>query len=495
VYRVISCIAVQHDYRLVALAALICAAAAVASFKIYSHIAASQGLRRLSFLVLAGVCSALGVWATHFVAMLAYGSGLPTAYDPLVTTASLLGAMIASTAAFAISNSAGRWRPEIGGVIAGLGVAFMHYLGMQALIVPATLHWDTPIVIASLIVGAILAASALCVMHKWSGRGALWVCSGLFTLGVCGLHFTGMGALTILPDPTIVVRPSVIDGTLLAIAVTGATLLVLLSGITSAALMESQMRRLSDQQIRIQDARFKSALDNMGEGLCMFDADKRLVVCNKRYARMYQLPPHLLEAGTAHSAIIAHRVAHGLLKGDTSADAVDQKTSALDQLPADTVSSRTDEMADGRLICVTRQPMPGGGWVATHNDVTAQRRSEAQIAHMASHDPLTGLANRVRLNEALEHALTAARYGHTAAALIIDLDHFKHVNDTLGHGVGDKLLQQVGVRLRSLVRVTDTIARMGGDEFAIIQAELSQLPDVTRTCRADYHIDQRALRN
>ena len=109
---------------------------------------------------------------------------------------------------------------------------------------------------------------------------------------------------------------------------------------------------------------------------------------------MYQLPPELLEVGTPHSAIIAHRVSHGILKGDTGGGAVEQKISTLGQLPADSHFNRTDELADGRLICVTRQPMAGGGWVATHNDVTEQRRSEAKIAHMALHDTLTGLPNR-----------------------------------------------------------------------------------------------------
>ncbi len=238
--------------------------------------------------------------------------------------------------------------------------------------------------------------------------------------------------------------------------------------------LERQHKLLAQQNMR-----FKAALDNMGEGLCMFDADKRLVVCNERYAKMYQLPPELLEVGTPHSAIIAHRVSHGILRGDTGGGAVEHKISALAQLPADVISTRTDELADGRLICVTRQPLAGGGWVATHNDVTEQRRSEAKIAHMALHDTLTGLPNRALLNESLEHALTRTKRGDIVAAQILDLDHFKHVNDTLGHSVGDKLLQMASLRLQALVRETDTIARMGGDEFAIVQVALAQIEDAS----------------
>jgi len=238
-------------------------------------------------------------------------------------------------------------------------------------------------------------------------------------------------------------------------------------------------RETAAAEMSLQNIRFKAALDNMGEGLCMFDAHKRLVVCNDRYAKMYKLPPELLNVGTPHTAIIGHRVSSGILKGDTTTAAVERKVSALGQLPAQTVSSRIDELADGQLICVTRQPMEGGGWVATHDDVTEQRHSEAKIAHMALHDTLTGLANRALFNERLAHALTRANRGEILAVHVLDLDHFKKVNDTLGHSVGDKLLQTVGNRLQAVARDGDTIARMGGDEFAIVQVGLSQVADAT----------------
>jgi diguanylate cyclase (GGDEF)-like protein len=238
-------------------------------------------------------------------------------------------------------------------------------------------------------------------------------------------------------------------------------------------------REAAAMELRMQNMRFKAALDNMGEGLCMFDADKRLVVCNDRYAKMYQLPRDLLEVGAPHNAIIAHRVSHGILKGDTNTGAVEQKISDLGHLPAGTASSRTDELADGRLICVTRQPMAGGGWVATHDDVTEQRRSEARISHMALHDALTGLPNRALLNDHLEHALARVKRGEIVATHLLDLDYFKNVNDTLGHPVGDKLLMMVADRLRELLREADTIARMGGDEFAIVQVGVTQPSDAT----------------
>jgi len=136
-------------------------------------------------------------------------------------------------------------------------------------------------------------------------------------------------------------------------------------------------RHLSEREaaalyVNIQNSRFTAALNNMTQGLCMFDADKRLVVSNERYASIYALPPELLKPGTSHEAIIAHRVSHGILAGEKTDAAVEQKLAALNKHSTGKASSRIDKLADGRLMKVTRDPMPGGGWVATHEDVTEQ---------------------------------------------------------------------------------------------------------------------------
>jgi diguanylate cyclase (GGDEF)-like protein len=137
------------------------------------------------------------------------------------------------------------------------------------------------------------------------------------------------------------------------------------------------------------------------------------------------------------------------------------------------------QLNDGRCIAISTQPMPGGGTVTTHQDITEQRRSEAKIAHMALHDSLTGLANRVLINERLAQALARTRRGEIVAVHFLDLDRFKGVNDTLGHSVGDQLLRLVTERLLLAARETDTVARVGGDEFAIVQVGISQPADAT----------------
>ena len=245
------------------------------------------------------------------------------------------------------------------------------------------------------------------------------------------------------------------------------------------ARLEEQNELLKEQEerLRAQNVQLDAALNNMVQGLAMYDAEQRLVICNKRYAEMYGLAPEQVKPGTRCSEIIEHRIAKGEFPGRTADELVAGDARA--RRPGTDVVHYTSELSDGRYIAVSVQPMPDGGTVTTHQDITEQRRSEAKIAHMALHDTLTGLPNRVLLNERLEHALRRVKRGEIVAAHLLDLDHFKTVNDTLGHPAGDKLLQTVAERLRALVRETDTIARMGGDEFAIVQTAISQPADAT----------------
>ena len=238
-----------------------------------------------------------------------------------------------------------------------------------------------------------------------------------------------------------------------------------------------------------QNLRFDTALNNMSQGLCMFDAEQRLIVCNDRYREMYGLSREQVKPGTTIRQIFESRIAIGLFAGASPAEYMregaenrsayggkDGATPA--DRPVTAYSSRIRELSDGRIIAVGKQPMADGGWVATHEDITERKRAESQIAYMAHHDHLTALPNRARFGERLEEALSSVARGAQVAVLILDLDHFKNVNDTLGHLIGDELLTVVADRLRSCVRETDTVGRLSGDEFAIIQTAIEQPSDV-----------------
>ena len=237
-----------------------------------------------------------------------------------------------------------------------------------------------------------------------------------------------------------------------------------------------QQLRTHEERLRAQNLQLDAALNNMVQGLAMFDAESRLVLCNRRYAEIYGLKPEQVTHGTTLRQIIQHRIDNGLHADRSPDELVD---AMLLRLADANFEQFYSQLSDGRCIAITVQPMADGGTVTTHQDITDQRRSEAKITHMALHDTLTGLPNRVLLNERLEYALTRAKRGDIVATHILDLDHFKHVNDTLGHPAGDKLLGTVADRLRAMVRETDTIARMGGDEFAVVQVAISQPADAT----------------
>lgn len=227
---------------------------------------------------------------------------------------------------------------------------------------------------------------------------------------------------------------------------------------------QNKLLREREAELEAQNSRFDSALANMVQGLAMFDAELRLVVCNQRYADMYDLTTEEVKPGTTLRQILQYRIDKGHCPG-ASADELLQEMLRRTGAGA---SQYTSQLSDGRCIAIAVQTMTNGGTVTTHHDITEQRKSEAKIAHMAHHDGLTDLPNRICLRERLEHALVGERReDRSLAVLILDLDRFKEVNDTLGHPAGDTLLKTVAERLRGCVRETDTVARLGGDEFAI----------------------------
>jgi diguanylate cyclase (GGDEF)-like protein/PAS domain S-box-containing protein len=235
-------------------------------------------------------------------------------------------------------------------------------------------------------------------------------------------------------------------------------------------------RQKLNARLEQQNFRLDAALKNMCQGLCMFDAEQRLVLANDRYAEMYGLTPEQVKPGTTFRQFLEHRIAMGTHVGGDPEAYISERLAAVCEKNA---STTVHTLPDGRVFSISRQPMQDGGWVATHQDITEQRRSEAKIAHMALHDALTDLPNRTLLSERLEHALARVKRGDMIATHLLDLDLFKHVNDTLGHAVGDKLLQAVAGRLNALARETDTVARMGGDEFAIVQVALDHAADAS----------------
>jgi len=217
--------------------------------------------------------------------------------------------------------------------------------------------------------------------------------------------------------------------------------------------------------------RLRAAVANMPVGLSMFDASDRLIICNRIYCDMYGLPPEDTLRGRTCQEIFAGARRHNGIYASIAEVLAEARSDpgATTHLVCDT--------SDERILALGIQRIAGGGWIAIHEDITARRRVEEKIRHMARHDALTDLGNRLLFRDSLEEALSGLADKASVAVLCIDLDRFKNVNDTLGHPVGDALLQAVADRLRSCISQNDIAARFGGDEFAIIQLGPVQQPE------------------
>ena len=247
----------------------------------------------------------------------------------------------------------------------------------------------------------------------------------------------------------------------------------------------------SEKALRTQNLRFDSALNNMSQGLSMFNAKRELIVSNPQYAALYSLPHELTVPGTTLDTILKYIIDAGTCSARDVEHYSCESARRVDALNWDSLL----ELADGRCIAISHRQMSEGGWVSTHADITERRRSEALITHMARHDALTNLPNRVLFRAEIDKAVRHLSTDANLAVLCLDLDRFKSVNDTLGHPVGDDLLRDVAVRLREACDEDAIVARLGGDEFAIIQTRADQpagaialAQRVIATLKEPYHI-------
>jgi len=232
------------------------------------------------------------------------------------------------------------------------------------------------------------------------------------------------------------------------------------------------------ERVRMLEAVF----ENFPGGISLFDRDLKMVLCNEQQKKLLEYPDELFARRNKPTLedlfrFNARRGEYG--PGDP--EEYVERRMALVRTNRSHVYERT--RPNGTVLEIRGEPLAGGGFVTTYLDVTEQRRAQALIAHMAHHDTLTNLPNRALFTDRLQNAIAFAKRNGLMALLYVDVDHFKPVNDTLGHLDGDNLLIQIADRLRSSVRENDTVARLGGDEFAIIQTGIREPDDATVLAR------------
>jgi diguanylate cyclase (GGDEF)-like protein len=232
--------------------------------------------------------------------------------------------------------------------------------------------------------------------------------------------------------------------------------------------LDKLKKRLSRKEAELEalELRSRAIVDNLAMGVSVYDKKARLVVWNQQFLDLYRLRPEDIRRGISFRRILELRVTANTHVGEDADGYVTDRMSAVGE------SRRlggTHRLNTGEVIQMTHQPLEDGGWVSTHRDITEVYNLQAELTHLAYHDPLTALPNRTQFYQRLGQAFARrAANGDSLAVLCLDLDGFKPINDTLGHAVGDDLLRQFGRRMTAQLGPDDIAARMGGDEFAIL---------------------------
>jgi diguanylate cyclase (GGDEF)-like protein len=214
--------------------------------------------------------------------------------------------------------------------------------------------------------------------------------------------------------------------------------------------------------------RLDTALSSMSQGLCLFDADGRLVVVNARYSELFGLPDGAVRPGLTLKELIELRIGRGYHGSVPAANLLARKMAAIQSR---TPTSFNMTLADGRVLAVVLRPAPNGGCAITYEDITDRCLAEEKVMFMAQHDALTGLPNRTLFAERIHQALSNLTDEKKTPVLFLDLDRFKTINDTLGHAAGDLLLTKMAERLKRCLRPEDMISRVGGDEFTVVLSD------------------------
>ncbi len=440
----------QHDHLMLLIAAAIWVSGSVSLFLLLQRSLDFNVRRQRQWAAIGATTGGIGVWATHFVAMLGHRDNMPVDYDIGLTLFSIVEVIALFWLALRLSASARGWAGQaLAGVLAAAGVSLMHYTGMAAMGAGVALHYDAWPTAITILVSVLCFAAAFLVFGRT--RGALQIAlPALFAvLSVCILHFGAMAAtsMTMTMTPGAMAAHGGLSRGWLTTAIVAATG-VLVAATAVAMLLD---RYLTD---------LRGFADATLEGLAIVHGD-RIVEANRRFAQMLDIDPRGLP-GTSPARWL------------TAADGCALLTPR--DLPVEAVPAHLDD--DSRVFEVATHEIEYRGrqcLVLALRDLTEKKAALRQIEHMARHDPLTDLPNRTLFDDRLAHGIALARReGQPVALIALDLDRFKAVNDIFGHAAGDDVLRRVARILTDAARSTDTVARIGGDEFMILQVGARQ---------------------
>ena len=447
----------DYDWRLIVLAGSICALASFTSVTLIARLDSARSRNIGIWLVSAAFVFGCGIWSLHFVAMLAFMPGMPVAYGIGMTVVSIGVAIGGSFLAFSV------WRfatsPFVRKFIAGLllcaAVAGMHYSGVAAMRFQGRLVVDKQQIALSLLIGSLFSCAAFARSRKSMSLWRRLEVASFLALCVCSVHFLGMTALTMVYIGPIGPSGAILPSNSLAIAV-GCVSMTILTASSAATLAEQYLTQRS-----LLELKRMRLLSDLCKEVIIIHRDELILEVNAAGGRLF---------GVSTDRLIGSRLLDFFIAGDRPllAQRITCQTAIRkpEEVRVNHVSGTTIPV---ELSCRVIEFEGRSAVALALSDLSERKRDEERIRYLAHHDFLTDLPNRFLLQERLTHVLdAAARTGTGVALLYLDLDRFKSVNDSFGHSVGDDLLIQVGHRLRAEIRASDTLARIGGDEFVLV---------------------------
>ncbi|MFY9294324.1 MAG: EAL domain-containing protein [Methylorubrum rhodinum] len=435
------------------LAGLVCVAGIYASFAVAHQAGRSEGAARRNWAGISIVVAGCTAWATHMIALLAFDPGMTAGFEPIMTALSLLTGIGGIGLGMAlVVGQQGRLRRLAAGLILGLGIAALHYLGQASYRVTGQVAWDMSLVAGSCLVGLALFGLAL-VLAGERNRGLRRLGAPLLIAAIVVLHIGGMSAVALTFDPQVALPATAVAPATIAPVLAAVSLgLLILAFVGLRLTLHARAQQRQDQQ-RLRD------LANI--------ALEGLAVCN---GEVIATANHSLERLSGLTqAELAGRHLSALLPGLVVADLPEQEERDSELIAADGQSLPVRVLRKDVLLGRKRQT------VVAVRDQRERLHTEARMRTLAFTDALTELPNRARLGDVLAHHTAVLREsGRGFAVLMLDLDRFKFVNDVLGHAMGDTLLRKVAERLRSAVSEDDVVGRLGGDEFAVLTLSVQE---------------------